>query len=342
MTDSGLFDVCVIGAGIAGIVCAKELENQGLKVVILDKSRGVGGRVATRRLHNTQVNHGAPYLEVQGKFTQELIIELLEHQIIQPWPGTMYELDSLGELKLLPTAERYIADEGMTAIPKYMAKGLDIRFSCLVTTVKPTLKQTWQVISTDLVIEAKALIIAIPAPQIVGILEASSIPDLPVDYLNQLRAIQFEPDLTVMAGYSNSFSNLTWQTFKVTAKTDLARISLQSSLIEGSLQTVLVLHSTSALAKTYLDTDYSALRRAGESLLQTATELLSIPLSSPNWLEIQRWRYAFPAVPLGTPYLETTCPLPLICCGDWSGNNLLESALYSGNQAAKKLLDKLN
>ena len=51
-------DVTIIGAGLAGITCARALQTAGHRVVLLDKSRGVGGRIATRRLHGTHADHG--------------------------------------------------------------------------------------------------------------------------------------------------------------------------------------------------------------------------------------------------------------------------------------------
>jgi len=41
--------VAVVGTGIAGAACAASLQQAGLDVTLYDKSRGVGGRLATRR-----------------------------------------------------------------------------------------------------------------------------------------------------------------------------------------------------------------------------------------------------------------------------------------------------
>ena len=43
--------VAIIGAGIAGIACARLLTDAGHSVRMFDKSGGIGGRMATRRLH---------------------------------------------------------------------------------------------------------------------------------------------------------------------------------------------------------------------------------------------------------------------------------------------------
>ena len=57
-----MLDVAIIGAGVAGLTCAQQLHQAGYKVVVLEKSRGVGGRMATRRIEETYVDHGVRYL----------------------------------------------------------------------------------------------------------------------------------------------------------------------------------------------------------------------------------------------------------------------------------------
>ena len=48
MDDELIVDVLIIGAGISGLICATELQNSGLQVVLLDKGRRAGGRLSTR------------------------------------------------------------------------------------------------------------------------------------------------------------------------------------------------------------------------------------------------------------------------------------------------------
>jgi phytoene dehydrogenase-like protein len=42
-------DAIVIGAGISGLAAATELAKAGCRTIVLEKSRGIGGRMATRR-----------------------------------------------------------------------------------------------------------------------------------------------------------------------------------------------------------------------------------------------------------------------------------------------------
>ena len=59
------YDCVVIGAGIAGILAAKQIQQYNLNVFILEKSRGVGGRMATRRFNGGIFDHGAQFFTVR-------------------------------------------------------------------------------------------------------------------------------------------------------------------------------------------------------------------------------------------------------------------------------------
>jgi predicted NAD/FAD-dependent oxidoreductase len=58
--------IVIIGSGIAGLACARRLAKAGLSPIVLDKGRGIGGRVATRRVGNLQFDHGAQFVNAHG------------------------------------------------------------------------------------------------------------------------------------------------------------------------------------------------------------------------------------------------------------------------------------
>ena len=133
-----MFDVAVIGAGIAGLTVAQQLHQAGYKVVVVDKSRGVGGRVATRRLHGTCADHGTCYLKPQGEVLQKFVRVLCDRNILQVWTDTVYDLeagDRLVEAKQYP---RYVAPTGMNAIAKLLSKDLEMRLNHRVKIITPT------------------------------------------------------------------------------------------------------------------------------------------------------------------------------------------------------------
>jgi renalase len=330
------YDIAIIGAGLAGLTCARQLRKKGYKIIILEKSCGVGGRVATRRINNIPIDHGLPFIQIQGKQTEKLIQQLCQQDILQLWTGKIYDFNTQ---QPIPPADRYIAPQGMTAIAKYLAADLEIQKQSRVTAIAPTPGQTWELTydcnQTSDCLHAKALIIAIPAPQALALLEPLSA-NIPTQILTQLRSVTFHPCLAVMAGYSTRYqSDLPhWQGIRITEDADLAWIAIESSKRQTG-QPVVVLQATPHHTMQHLNN--TNLQSVGQQLLSRASKLFLSWLNSPEWLQVHRWRYAIPSNPLEVPYLATTQPLPLLCCGDWCNGNSVESAILSGLASANKL-----
>lgn len=338
-------DVVVIGAGIAGLTCAKQLQQAGYSVVVVDKSRGVGGRVATRRLHGTVADHGACYLKPQGELVQKLVEVLRAKSICRVWTDTVYEMGSDRQLQPGKQYPRYVAPMGMSAIAKFLATDLDIRFNQRVQAINPTDKNTWHFTfdATDEIskeLTAAAVVVAIPAPQALMLLEPLVEATLSSAFLDSLRSVEFYPSLSVMAGYSGkSAEDLGWKAITFTNDSHLGWIGLDSSKRLDSQSPVFVLQSSAEFANRYLDAE--DLNSAAREMLSRAAELLIPWLDSPDWFQIHLWRYAFPSRPLDRECLDAATTLPLVCCGDWCGGNLIESAMNSGLAAAVQINSKL-
>lgn len=381
-------DVVIIGAGLAGLTCGRYLQEQGRRVVILEKSRGVGGRLATRRLSGTIADHGAKYLENQGSHTTELIESLEQQGIIIPWTNTNYEfnyefigtaldpttgVDQAKSWQAQTGVDRYVAPLGMSSITKTLAQDLDIRFSHRVDRVQAT-DQGWQ-LGLDLppdspTMEAKALVIAIPAPQALAILSPKSPggdqsfaqdanSGSNPEYLTQLAGITYDGCIAVMAGYAPELQSQfaaripPWRSVTFPTDPDLAWLGLDSSKRSPSAQlagesldqqtnlpvsqSVIVCHSTPAFATQYLDSNDPNLdlNAVGQQLLDRASSYLLPELKTPQWFQVQRWRYAQPKTAFNALCLPAPTPFPLVCCGDWCQGNLIESAIASGQAAAQ-------
>ena len=365
MTDKLVYDVAVVGAGLSGLVCAQQLQLKGYSVIVFDKSRGLGGRFATRRLHNTsKVDHGIPYLQVQGRESQQLIIKLCEANILHLWQGKIYHLDETENLTIA-NSPFYIAPAGMRAIAKFLAQDLEILRESKVTKISPNVVSTWNLTreSDFNNITARALVIAIPAPQALSLIEDSNLGNLsqindkqaigsnteeennyPLDsnsrlpqlLIQDLAAVEFDPCITVMAGYNpQKQQDVDWQAIEISNHPDLRWIGLDSSKRQTSYPPIFVLHSAPNFAKTYLENPN--LEKVGSKLLEIAAQMFIPWLNQPEWYQVHRWRYAFPRRSLGRANLITIQPLPLVFCGDWCLGNLVEGALTSGLEAASKL-----
>lgn len=351
-------DVAIIGAGLAGIVCAQQLRQWGYRVISLEKSRGLGGRLATRRLSDTCADHGVRAIFQQGALSQQLIAALVGQQILQPWVKALYAQHADG-LAPADTPTYYSAPAGLTAVAKGLAQGLEIQRGQRVVAIAPAAKH-WilqlepahpgasidpphPVTRTSL--QAKSLILAIPAPQAAELLasidpQSTSLTSAFTQLQAQVQSVQFDPCITAIATYAadyqNSLSSLPWQAVQFADSEALAWLSVETEKRASPDLTPVVIQSSASFAAQYLEADN--LQTVGQTLLSQAAKLLELSwLNQPIALQVHRWRYALAQTPLQQGYLATIDPLPLICCGDWCGGSQIEAALKSGLAAATQI-----
>jgi predicted NAD/FAD-dependent oxidoreductase len=359
-------DVVVIGAGLAGLICAQQLKQMGYQVVIVEKSRGLGGRLATRRLQGTWADHGVRYLNCQGPLTTCLIQALLQRGVLQPWTDRLYRVtaDQIADqgvaqvtgqganpcpnLKPIESGQPYYTSTaGLTAVAKALAAGLDIRRGQRVQAIRPD--QSWQLIletpeanALEPII-ARSIVLAVPAPQALAILAPLIQQGLSTELLQDLGSVEFDPCLSVIATYPTAryldLEQVPWQGVAFPAVSELAWLSLEHTKQPNSQVPVAVLQSTATFAHQHLEAE--DLKAIGQHLLDRAAVLLDW-LNRPAEFQVHRWRYAFVSRPLQQLYLATPSPRPLVCCGDWCGGSQVENALESGLAAACQISQQLD
>ncbi len=331
-----LADVAVVGAGLAGSSCAQLLRAAGYSVVVLEKSRGAGGRVATRRARETRIDHGLPFWGEQGPHTRALIAAARSEGLLRPWPRDRIT---------------YCSPNGNSEIGRFLARDLDIRLQHQVEAIGAHRDRYWQLTCANNankttesdkkseIFTARALVLAIPAPQAAPLLQAAEIEPAPVTILAQLDAVRYAPCITVMAGYSPETPPPNWRALDFEGHSQLQWIGLDSSKRDRPLQPVFVIHSSPEFAERYLNA--SDLDAVASKLLDGAARAVAMPLNLPEWLQIHRWRYAIPTRFLQAGCLSASDPLPYVCCGDWCAGNNIEAALASGRAAALTLQERL-
>lgn len=122
--------VVVIGSGVAGLSCARELVRRGLEVTLLDKGRAAGGRITTRRRGGHAFDLGAQYLTAREPRFLSRIAELRQRGVLAPWPGRIVAIEpETGARSVTDEVERLVGVPGMNAVPLALAEGLDVRSS---------------------------------------------------------------------------------------------------------------------------------------------------------------------------------------------------------------------
>ncbi|MFM8793316.1 MAG: NAD(P)/FAD-dependent oxidoreductase, partial [Acidimicrobiales bacterium] len=129
----------IIGAGLSGLMAARSLHDAGREVIVLDKGRGVGGRLATRRIGDARLDHGAQFFTVRSDEFRSVVDSWLADGVVREWCRGFGEQDG---------HPRYVGTDGMTSIAKHLARGLDVRTSTLAFSLRRE-DDCWQVRTDD-------------------------------------------------------------------------------------------------------------------------------------------------------------------------------------------------
>ncbi len=342
-------DIAIVGAGLAGLTAALPLQAAGYSLLILEKSRGLGGRLASYRLNGARCDRGVRYLTDEGRLLSGLVRSLSERQVLEPWIEASHIYRSEGLVQKSPQTH-YIAPEGMSQIAKALGQDLTVWFRRRVRAIAPQ-SQAWRLdleavlagSDAPLEVTARAVILAIPAPQAVTILE--TLPGMNADVMTRLQAVTYDPCLTLLAHYSRDRvpAEIPWRSVEFPGDPDLSWLGLDSSKGESSSarsdRPLVVMNSSAELARSHLDD--KDLTPVIEHLLSQGAARLGDWLQTPEHRHLHRWRYGFPAQvwPQDTVVLDGS--FPLVCCGDWCGSRQVETALRSGLAAASSVNHQL-
>ena len=138
-------NVIIVGAGVAGLSCARTLLKNGVSVEILEKSLHPGGRCSTRQSEYGNFDHGAQYFTARTADFQALIIGLQEKKLVKVLPFLVKKITDSGQLVSLPYEPRYTAVPAMIALPEYLSQGLPISYSTKLVSAKHVGKK-WQLV----------------------------------------------------------------------------------------------------------------------------------------------------------------------------------------------------
>jgi len=176
--------VVVIGAGLAGLMAAREAKRSGHEVVVLEKSRSSGGRCATRRIDGAVIDHGAQFFTVRSNEFAALVDEWQRMGIVREWCKGFGNGDG---------HPRYCGTTGMTSIAKHLARGLDVRFDAMAFSVERA-GTHWRVSLDDgSSLLAGRVVLTCPVPQSMALLVNAGI-EVP----DGIRTIEYDKTIAAL------------------------------------------------------------------------------------------------------------------------------------------------
>ena len=299
--------VVVIGAGMAGVACARILRDAGCGVLVLDKGRGLGGRMATRRTDRGPLDHGAPWLAARRDGFAAAVGGMVAAGCAAPWTGPDGRALHVG----LP---------GMSGALRAMAGGIERRQG---HEVREALREGagWRlaVEGPEGVVEIAAdlLVSTVPVPQARALLGDE--PGLP----EAMAPVRMSPCWTLLAWRDGPAP------LPLRHEGDVAWLSDEGTK-PGRAAGGVVLQATQGWTAPRLELGRDEAAAELAALLAEATDG-----PAPEWISAHRWRYSRTEVALGRPFLAAP---GLRVGGDWCLGPRVEDAWESGTAIARDLL----
>jgi predicted NAD/FAD-dependent oxidoreductase len=325
--------IAVIGAGIAGLSAARTLTDGGYEVLTFEKSRGLGGRSATRRVRESSFDHGAQFFTVRGSRLRSIIGPLIDDGQVAIWQAGIVTLRSDGTLGAAPDSDRYVGVPGMSALGHALAAGLRVIRDTRIESVQTGPAGGWIAITGDGESHGPyaGLIITCPPPQAYHLL-APAAPGLAA----HCHSAAMQPCWAVMAAFDTPLD----PGFDAAFVEDgcLAWVSRDSSK-PGRPETpdCWTLHATPEWSARHLEEHGE---RVAATLLDRLFQLTGVNRREAGTLLAHRWRYARPwaGTPPGVRCDETA---GIVVAGDWTAGTRIEDAFLSGIRAAELMIELL-
>jgi renalase len=315
--------VVVIGAGLAGLVAARDLVAAGADVVIIERSRSVGGRMATRRIGKATVDHGAQFFTVRTPAFHRRVDDWIERGLVRTWSQGFGFDDGY---------PRFIAAEGMNSLAKDLATGLDVECSTMAFAVRRQDHQRvspgspWQVVIDDgSTRAADAIVITVPLPQAFALLADAAVEldaslfrtdyDRTITLLTVLDRPGVLPDPGAVQNPDATFSFIC------------------DNAVKGvSTTTAMTFHASNEWSRTNWEEDPAE--------LLDRLEKAAVPwIGDARVLErqLKKWRFATPRTIWPDPYWATS-DNRIVLAGDAFSGPRIEGAHNSGMAAAHSLI----
>ena len=312
--------IAVIGAGMAGLSCARLLHADDAEVVLFDKGRRAGGRLASRRIDALRFDHGAAYATASGAAFQAFLAGAGDQ--VAAWDPAA-------------ARPRWVGVPGMSALAQAAALGgVGILLPLRQVTWIEHVRGSWLVHHQDAAAVRPGtvgpggehagpfdrIVLALPAPQAAPLLAAMG-----HALAAAVGAVVMEPCWALMLAYAVR------QHGADTRSLDgpLCWIARESSRPgRAPLPDCWVAHGSPTWSAHHLEREPDAVLAELQAAFVAATGIAAAPVHR----AAHRWRFARTKAPLGQACLSD--PAGLVVCGDWCLGGSVEAAFDSGRAAA--------
>ena len=303
--------VAVVGAGLAGIACARRLVAAGVAARVFESQRAPGGRLATRRFAVASFDHGAQYLTATDPEFRGLLESGEAAGAAARWTPGWPDRRAPGDL--------WVGSPTMNALPRYLAEGLDVEYGARIVRIERG-RRGWTLLDDRGAAHSDytAIALALPAPA------AAALAGARTPLAARVRSVPMAPCWTTLLAFDAPLSGVPDAAF--TGDGMLAWYARNSSKPGRDARESWVLHATADWSRVEFDQPAQNVQRA---LADRFSERIGRALPCALVSDGHRWRYARVEMPLGEPCLLDR-DAGIGFCGDWCLDARAEAAWLSG------------
>lgn len=319
--------VAVVGAGLAGLACARVLRRNGCYVEIFEKERVIGGRLAVARIGTTPFDHGCQYLTARSDRFKSYLKELAGSGYVARWQPSVPGGDEPGA----QPPDWVVGTPSMASVVRPLAEGVRINTGRTAHTIQ-RIEKAWHIWFEDQTTAGPfaAVAVATPAPE--ARLLLGRIDEL-ADPLSRVRlspcwALMARLDQRVLPAYE-VYSDMS-QVIRWVARNN-------SKPGRSGHGDDIVVHASQAWTRETEDAEPAAV---AEELWTELSHVLSLPPVRPVQMQAYLWRQALTDAALGETYLFSREHMVGVA-GDWCLGRVAEHAFDSGTLLGKAIIDSL-
>ena len=331
MTHSGNF--AVVGAGLAGLACARTLHGAGAKVTVFEREAHPGGRAATLIDSAGPYDHGAQYFTVSDDRFAAVVDAWRADGVAQPWHGRIVAFDMGSSSDKSDRVERLVAVPGMRRLGVHMAQGLEVCYGQLINRVRHSPAGWYLHVGTppgDAMGPFDAVLVAVPSVSAAALLAGHTA------LAERARMVTWNPcwAVTVALGQSSGadFDGAFFNDDPILGWAALDSGKPRRGQVDGVAERW-VLHARPVWSQRYADMD-------GDEVARWMVRSFLARLranQSPLQVHAVKWPHATPVNPLSQGFLWDQ-QAKLGMAGDWCRGPRIEGAYLSGLSLAEAVL----
>lgn len=327
------FRTAVIGAGLAGLSCARVLRRAGSYVDVFERERIIGGRIATSRAGMVNYDHGAQYLTARSSVFKDYVSELVATGYASKWePRTMIGgPDEVHEPVTTHATGWFVGTPGMSSIVRPLAEGVRIHTSRNVHTIERE-EKGWSIWFDDQTKEGpfKAVAVTVPAPQARLLLGpvahlADTLGKVRISPCWALMVRLEEPIFPPQDVFSDMSDVIRWVALNNTKPGRSAR---------GE---TVVVHASLAWSRETEDIDPEMI---ANDLWDEVSNVLGLPPTRPAHMAAHLWQHGIVEASLGESFIFSS-EHNVGIAGDWCLGRLAEHAYESGTGLGRAIVNSI-